>query len=83
VYAAVVAHRKKNNLVVQGGSIQLVKEGTLFAPLHGSGFEVVAEDGTPIQPTGSFYISVETFDPVHLIIDWFQPKVSEREVRDE
>ncbi|WP_178076130.1 hypothetical protein [Paenibacillus oralis] len=49
-----------------------VKEGTKFASLKDTGFHVVSEDGKPIQPTGTFYISLETIDPSHVIIDWFR-----------
>lgn len=72
-YAAVIAHRDGKNLVVQAGSFMLVKEGTHFAPLYDSGFQVISEDGVPIQATGSYYISVETMDPQHVIIDWSVP----------
>lgn len=69
-YAAVIAHRKSNQLIVQQGSVHLVKQDTLFAPIDGSNLQVVAVDGTPIKPEGAFYISLETIDPMHLIIDW-------------
>ncbi|MGV2887546.1 hypothetical protein [Paenibacillus taichungensis] len=73
-YAAVIAVRNKKTLVVKDGSFLFVKKGAKFAPLKDTGFEVVSEDGKPIQPTGDFYISLDTFDPCHTIIDWFRPK---------
>lgn len=72
-YAAVIAVWDKKNLVVQDRSLMLVKTGAKFAPLIDTGLQVISEDGEPIQPTGTFYISPETLDPHHLIIDWFRP----------
>lgn len=72
-YAAVIVVRDKKNLVIQDCSLMFVKRGATFAPLTDTGLQVISEDGEPIQPTGTFYISLETIDPHHLIIDWFRP----------
>jgi hypothetical protein len=69
-YAAVKVERKGKRLVVIPGSICLVKPGTEFAVLYDH--KVVSEDGETLQPSGVFYISTETFDPYHLVIDWMK-----------
>jgi hypothetical protein len=69
-YVAVVAQRHKNQLIVQPGALQIVKPDTLFASLRDTRLQVVNEDGTLITASGEFYVSLETIDPMHLIIDW-------------
>jgi hypothetical protein len=76
-YAAVQVKRDNKNLIVIPNTVQLAKIDSRFAPVHGTGIEVIDQSGQSIPATGSFYISTETFDPYHLVIDWFKSNVDE------
>ena len=61
-------------LEVVDGSIGISKQGTTWVALE-QGTQVVAEDRTVIEPTGTFYVSTESFDPFHLLMDVFREGV--------
>jgi len=45
------------------------KEGSLFMPLP-KDVVVTSLEGDPIFPCWGFWISLETIDPFHLLMDW-------------
>ena len=47
----------------------LARGDAVFVPLPKE-IKVISQDGEPITPTWKFWISTETFDPFHLLIDW-------------
>lgn len=61
---------KGERLVVQPGSIAVTKRDTLFWPLP-ERCSVVDEEGTVVKPSAGrrFFVSLETFDPHHLLIE--------------
>lgn len=48
----------------------MLQEGTLMIPLP-ENMEIVDENGEPIKATGRFYITAETIDLYHLVVDMF------------
>lgn len=62
-----VRSRRPKVLEVVVGGVMLVKQDALFTPLP-SNITIVGADG-PITASGMFYISVSTFDPMHVVID--------------
>lgn len=66
--ACVQVRREKNALVVQDGGIQIARPSTLFGMLT-PGIKVMDGDGNELPATGTFYISLETIDPYHLLTD--------------
>ena len=70
-YAAVMVSRKKGkDLVIVPGQIHLLKDDTQVVELPEDYTILNPEDGTPIEPSFSFWITTETFDPFHAVIDW-------------
>lgn len=67
-YAAVQVEVYGKKLIVHDGSLCLVKGDTLVTELP-SEFKVYGIDGEEIPPANKFYITVETINPYHLILD--------------
>lgn len=55
-------------LQVKTGSICVIKADALIIPLP-KGIRVVSDEGEAIEPTWGFWVTTETFDPWHLLID--------------
>lgn len=64
------AHYKPKRLVIVEGSLGIAKHDTLFVPVPES-IPVLDPDGKPIKPSkgSKFWISVETFDPYHILLE--------------
>lgn len=73
VIVRVVPRRRGNQrqLVVEEGSVGITK-GAEFAPLP-SDVNVCDSHENPLAPTWGFWISIETCDPYHLLLDWDDP----------
>ena len=69
-WAAVCVQVNKNELVVQ--SEMFVAKGGIALGLLPERFRVVSGDGEIVLPTSGarFFISLETFDPCHLLLEW-------------
>ncbi|MFB5269350.1 hypothetical protein ACE41H_21560 [Paenibacillus enshidis] len=67
-YAAVQVEHINKVLVVIPGSVSILKEETKITKLP-SAYPVVDSEGYLIKPSGQFYITTETFDPYHMVID--------------
>jgi hypothetical protein len=46
-----------------------ITSGTEFSPLPAD-VMVVDSEGNILEPTWGFWVSLETFDPFHLLTDW-------------
>lgn len=57
--------------VVVGGFV-IAKEQVWATVATDKRLKVIGPDGEPIEPTGEFLISTETFDPFHLVTDYFE-----------
>lgn len=64
---------RKNKYEAVDGSAILLEPGITLIPL-----QMISEDakildslGEEIKPTGNFYITAETIDPYHYVIDYF------------
>lgn len=68
-FVSVTGEVKKKVITIEDSSINIAKPGTKFAKLP-TDFKVVDSNGDEIPTTGSYYISTETIDPHHLIIDY-------------
>ena len=62
--------KKPCRLRIQADRIHVLKPDALVAPLP-EGAVVLHADGSVCEPTGRFYVTVESFDPVHLLVDLF------------
>lgn len=53
--------------------IFLVKPGALMIPLKeiSENAKIINEKGEELHASGTFYLSAETIDPYHILIDWF------------
>jgi hypothetical protein len=49
--------------------VMVVAEGTQVAQLPDE-FEVVDCEGKRVEPTHDFYVTAETMDPEHMLLDW-------------
>lgn len=60
----------RDRLELQSGSIRLLKGDAKMAPLPPR-IAVVDSSGKPIKPSPgrSFYVTVETFDPFHMLTE--------------
>jgi hypothetical protein len=69
-WAAVSVRVDKNDLVVQSGVS--VAEGGIALALLSARFRVVSGDGETVGPTpgSKFFVSLESFDPLHLLLEW-------------
>jgi hypothetical protein len=52
------------------GGVSVLKPDARVAPLP-EGIVVLNEDGTVCEAVGRFYVTLESFDPYHLITDVF------------
>lgn len=68
-YCAVKVEVKGKKLIVVGG-VEFVAPDTRIAVLP-DGYEVQTMDGETIRPSGTFYITSETINPYHLLMDVF------------
>jgi len=69
-HAAVMVEVGKNaKLVVQDKGVQVLKSDTLIAKLP-SNYIVVGWDGKGIGALNEFYITVETINPYHYVLDF-------------
>lgn len=68
IYCAVKVKFKSNKLYVEDGGISVVKPDTKIAELP-TKFKVYNSENEEVQPSGKFYISVETINPFHLLMD--------------
>lgn len=69
-YAAVTVVRKGKRLIVVNGSFSIAKPDTMIAEIPDD-FDVIAPDKKEVvTQTYAFWMSTETFDPCHLILDW-------------
>lgn len=65
----VKVERKKNKLVVMQGIYEL-PPGTLLCSLYEND-KVVDPEGNELKATGRYYITAETINPYHLLVDLF------------
>lgn len=65
---AIRKNGKYIELRVVPGSLCVIKPDAIVAPIPES-LSVVDTDGNPIQAERQFFISTESFDPYHLVID--------------
>jgi hypothetical protein len=68
--ACVTARYEDGKLWIQDG-IGVTKTDAIFVELP-ERIAVVGSDGKRIKATGKFFVSVETFNPFHLVVDMFQ-----------
>ena len=69
-YACVTVEAKGKDFFIIPSNISIAKLETLFVPLPNK-FRVLSPDGSGVvRPTHRFWITTETFNPFHLIIDW-------------
>jgi len=66
-HVAVAVQRQGRKLVVQAG-VHILRADTKIT-LVPKGFQLVAEDGEEIPMDGTFWMTVETFDPFHAVMD--------------
>lgn len=65
------AFRSKRYVVTQGeNSVCVLKAGCQIVALNDDEI-VTTEDGEQLKPQGRFYITAETIDPYHLLLDIF------------
>lgn len=67
VEARIEREGRTRRLVVEG-PLRFTK-GTEFAPLPPD-VTVLDSEGNRLEPTWGFWVSLETFDPYHLVTDW-------------
>lgn len=65
-----VVVKKQGNKIIVGTNITLVKPGTSFSELKDN-MKVTNENGDIVDRCGDLYLSDETIDPYHILIDWF------------
>jgi len=76
-YAAVVVENTgKKKLAIQLGQIQVMKHDAYVVMLPDDFKVINPEDGTVIDAEHTFWITTETFDPYHAVIDWDGKKES-------
>ena len=66
--------QREHKYKISEQEIIIVKEGTAIIPLEqiSDKAQVYSIDGAElIEPTGRFYITAETIDPYHIILDIF------------
>ena len=61
--------RSPCRLRVEGG-VHIMKPDAIIAPLP-EGTVVLSTEGEICEPTGRFYVTVESFDPIHMLVDLF------------
>jgi hypothetical protein len=57
--------------------VLMLKPDALLLPLPAD-VAVVAPDGEAVPASGRFYITAESIDPYHLLIDWLESQNGER-----
>lgn len=67
-HCAVKVQIKDKNLYLVEDGFCIVTPDTLILPLP-SDIKVYSEDGEEIPASGKFYVSAETINPYHLVID--------------
>ena len=66
--------KREHKYKITEDSIVAVKNGTLVMPVNflSDDFKVYDKEGKElIEPTGRFFITAETIDPYHIILDIF------------
>ena len=66
--------KREHKYKITEDSIVMVKNGTLVIPVNflSDDFKVYDKEGKEvIEPTGWFFITAETIDPYHIILDIF------------
>lgn len=66
--------KREHKYKITEASIVVVKNGTLVMPVNflSDDFKVYDKEGKEvIEPTGRFFITAETIDPYHIILDIF------------
>lgn len=66
--------KREHKYKITEDSIVMVKNGTLVMPVNfiSDDFKVYDKEGKEvIEPTGRFFITAETIDPYHIILDIF------------
>ena len=61
---------RKPVLIVKDGSVGVLKGDAILVELPKE-IPVIGPDGDRIKPTGKFYVTTETFDPHHALVDLF------------
>ncbi len=67
-YAGMQVRFEENKLWIQEGGICILKPDALFVPLPDR-IKVVDLDGKAIKASWKFFVTVETFNPHHVVID--------------
>lgn len=73
VMVEVVKQRPTPVLVLAGG-VEIAQWDTQWVEVP-PGTVIQTPDGDTIEPSGTFYVSVETFDPYHAVMDVTQEGV--------
>jgi hypothetical protein len=63
-----VRFEPKDKLRVQEGGICILTPDALFVPLP-ERIKVIDLDGKPIKSTWKFFVTIESFNPFHVVID--------------
>jgi hypothetical protein len=64
----VTARKGSRVLVVEPGIVG-IDSNAMLVPLP-KDVVVESDEGEVVQPTWGFWVSIETFDPYHLLLDW-------------
>lgn len=68
--AVTIRVKNRNELVVADDGICILKADALISKLP-DGVRIYDPNGKEVTPTGSFYITTESFDPFHIVTDIF------------
>jgi hypothetical protein len=68
--ACVTVRVVKDTLVIESGSLGVLKIGAQMAPVP-ERMKVVTDDGKVVKPSKGkqFWVTVETFDPMHAVME--------------
>lgn len=69
-----IGSKRQHKYKLTEKSITMVSAGTLVIPVHflSDNFQLYNQNCTElIQPEGNFWITAETIDPYHVVIDMF------------
>lgn len=67
-YAAVRAERVGKLLMVIPGTVEILRADTKIAQVPDK-LSIVDANKNPIMPSGRFYMTTETIDPYHMVLD--------------
>lgn len=62
--------RRQSALVLVGSDVGVAKDGVRIAELPKK-IRVLDPDGEPVAASGRFFVTTETVDPYHLLLDIF------------